>query len=70
MVANQNKQSKKNFFLTAGTIFLIVGILHLYRAISEWSLTVQDFTIPVWFSAVAGILILSLAIWAFKLSKK
>jgi len=65
-----NNESKKNFFLMVGTVFGIVGILHLYRAVSEWSLTIQNFTVPVWFSFVAGIFILVLSHWAFKLSKQ
>ena len=61
---------EKKFYITVGIIFGIVGILHLYRAVSSWTLAVQGFDIPVWFSLVAGILILFLAYWAFRLSRK
>jgi len=64
------KESYNKFLKTAGTIFLIVGFLHLYRAFSAWTLVIENFTIPVWFSFVAGILIIFLSFWAFKLSKK
>ena len=64
------KQNLNNFLKITGTVFGIVGILHLYRAISSWTLIVEGFTIPVWLSFVAGILILGMSYLAFKLSKK
>ena len=64
------KQDTKTFLQVTGIVFGIVGVLHLYRAISSWTLIVEGFTIPVWFSFVAGVLILGLSYWAFKLARK
>ena len=61
---------RKSFFITVGMIFALIGILHVVRGILAWTLVVERFVIPVWFSFVAGLLILFLSYWAFKFSKK
>jgi len=66
----QKNENERNFFLTAGIVFGIVGILHLYRAIAGLTFVIENFSVPIWLSAVAGIVILGLSFWAFKLSKK
>ena len=60
----------KNFHKTAGIIFLIVGVLHLLRAVMSWPMKVDNFMIAVWFSYLAGVILLLMGIWAFKLKKK
>ena len=61
---------EKTFHKTIGIIFLIVGILHLLRAIMSWPMRIGDFTIAVWFSYIIAIIVLWLSYEAFKLSKK
>lgn len=63
-------KGESKFLLVAGVVFAIVGVLHLYRAFSDWSLRVEDFGIPTWFSGLAGVLILIMAFWAFRLLEK
>jgi hypothetical protein len=61
---------EKNFHKTAGIVFLVVGVLHVLRAVMSWPLKVDTFDIGVWFSYLVGIVILWLSYWAFKLGKK
>ena len=48
---------------TAGIIFILASLLHLLRAIFRVKVTAGNITIPVWFSAVAFIFTLLMAIW-------
>jgi len=64
------KMKEKEFHKAAGAIFLVVGALHLVRAFLAWPMDVNSYKIAVWFSYIAGIVILWLAYQSFKLAKK
>lgn len=59
----------KTYFTTVAIIFLVVGALHLIRAILSLPLVAGDYVIPIWLSYVFGIIILILSYKGFKLSK-
>tara|TARA_Y100000310_G_scaffold298005_1_gene331525 strand:+ start:1424 stop:1621 length:198 start_codon:yes stop_codon:yes gene_type:complete len=59
----------KNFHKTAGILFLVVGALHLIRAVMAWPLRVDTYDIGIWFSYLAGIFILWMSYWAFNLGR-
>ncbi len=52
--------NQKTFNSTAGTIFLIISILHLLRIVNGWPASIGAFAVPIWLSwvavAVAGFL--------------
>ena len=52
--------SEKTFVATAAVIFGIVALLHLLRLVIGWSVVIEDWTVPMWFSwiglVVAGAL--------------
>jgi len=52
--------SEKTFVATAAVIFGIVALLHLLRLVMGWSVVIEDWTVPMWFSwiglVVAGAL--------------
>lgn len=53
----------------AGTIFLLVSILHLLRLITRASVVIGDLQIPV-FTSVGGVLITgALGVWLWRLSQ-
>jgi hypothetical protein len=57
----------RDFVSTAMVIFLIVGLVHLYRAFNNLPITIGQTMIPVTVSWVAGVLALYLAYSAYKL---
>jgi hypothetical protein len=50
----------------AGTIFLLVSIMHLLRFILRAEVVVAGFTVPLVSSLLGFIFALSLSIWMFK----
>ena len=61
---------KESYVLTSGLIFLVVGIAHLWRAINNWEVFVEDWIIPIWVSWIAGVILIGMIIWAFNEYKK
>ncbi len=53
----------------AGSIFLLVGILHLARLILKAKVTIGKFVVPLGLSFLGGIVALSLAIWMLFIAK-
>jgi len=60
---------QKTFLKTAGIIFLIVGLLHLTRAVLSLEMLIDNFPIPIWASYAAAILIGYMGFQGFKLAK-
>ena len=52
--------SEKTFATIATVIFGLVALLHLLRIAMSWSITIETWTVPMWFSwiglVVAGVL--------------
>lgn len=49
--------SQKSFNQLAGTIFLIVAVVHFFRVINGWEVNIHTFAVPMWLSWVGVILI-------------
>ena len=62
--------NQKNFFITAATIFLIVAILHLLRAINGWPLVIGSWNAPMLLSWIAFVIAGFMSYWGFKLARK
>jgi hypothetical protein len=45
--------SPKAYYSTAGTVFLIVTLVHLLRVINGWEVNIHTFAVPMWLSWVA-----------------
>ena len=45
--------TQKKFNLTAGSIFFFIALLHLLRLVFRWEAAIEDYSIPMWLSAVA-----------------
>jgi len=60
----------KTYLLTAATIFSIVSITHLLRAVYGWDLIVKEWMAPIKLSILAFLITGYLAYEGFKLSKK
>jgi len=61
--------SLKIYLKTAGTIFLIIAVLHLLRLVLGWNAVFEGWSVPLWLSAVALVVAGYLAYEGFRLSK-
>lgn len=58
------------FNKTAGIIFLIIGLLHLARAIYGWDAVIGGFRVPLGFSWVVVLVAGYLALQGLQLAKR
>ena len=61
--------SLKLYLKTAGTLFLIIAVLHLLRLVLGWSAVMEGWSVPLWLSAVALAVAGYLGYEGFRLSK-
>jgi hypothetical protein len=59
----------RNFHIAVAVLFIVVGTLHLLRAILGGEVTIDGNNIPVWVSWILGLLALYFAYTALKLNK-
>jgi|TARA_B100001971_G_C18204666_1_gene546801 hypothetical protein len=58
------------YLWTLWAVITIVAVLHLIRAVLGWSLVVENFIIPVWFSYIVFVIIGFLSYKLFTYLKK
>ncbi len=57
---------EKNLALiTAGLVFFLVAMIHLYRLIHPFNLTVGTYSVPLWVNAAAFVVTGLLSLWMF-----
>lgn len=61
--------SAKTYFQITGLIFAIVGLAHLLRVLSGWTVVVGGLNVPMWISYVGIVGLWYLSYNAFKHSK-
>jgi len=57
----------KRYCLASGTLFSLVALAHLVRALNAWPLQVGGFAIPMWISWAAIVVTGTLALFAFRI---
>ena len=62
--------SRRRFSLVAGVIFGLIALGHVLRIIFGWSLVVQGFSVPMWASGLAVVILGYLAYEGFRLARK
>lgn len=62
--------SQKTFSLVAGSIFLVVAVLHVLRLAAGWQVAVAGLTIPRWVSWIAVPIAGFLAFEGLRLSRR
>jgi hypothetical protein len=62
--------SKKLYLLLSGTIFLLVGLLHLLRLVYHWPVLVDSREIPYALSYVGFPVAIAYAVWAWWLWRR
>ncbi|MEK6928826.1 MAG: hypothetical protein AABW65_02645 [Nanoarchaeota archaeon] len=61
--------TREQYRVTSGIIFLIIAILHLWRAVAGLEAVINGIAVPIWFSWILFIVSGYLAYSAFKLKK-
>jgi len=62
--------SRRRFSLVAGVIFGLIALGHVLRIIFGWSFVVQGFSVPMWASGLAVVILGYLAYEGFRLARK
>lgn len=57
--------TRKNYYKIVSTLFVVIGALHLLRAVYGWEAVVGGAVIPVWISWVLALLVGYLAVRGF-----
>jgi hypothetical protein len=61
--------SQKTFDLVAGIFFLLIAVGHLLRVLFGWSVNIGGFTVPMWGSWLALVVIGYLAFVGLRASR-
>jgi hypothetical protein len=62
--------SQKALSLAAGVVFLLIALSHVLRIVLGWRIIIQDFSVPMWASGIAAVIMGYLAYECFRLEKK
>jgi hypothetical protein len=62
--------SQRVFVLLTSSIFALIALLHALRLIYGWDVTIGEWTVPVWVSAVGFLIAGYLALQGFLLKRK
>ena len=62
--------SQKAFSLAAAVVLGLIALGHVLRIVFGMSLVIQDFSVPMWASGVAIVILGYLAYEGFRLAKK
>jgi len=57
----------QTFYFIAGLIFTAAGTMHILRAVLNWTIIINGWTLPMWVSWVVGVIVILLAIKAWAL---
>lgn len=60
----------KTYFKTSGVLFGVIGVVHLWRALNGWPVTINRWVLPLWVSWIVVAVGLTLAYRAFRLAAR
>lgn len=60
----------KNFTLTTGFLFLVLGLLHVVRIIYGWDAFIADWSIPLWVSGAVAVFAFFLSFQSFRINSR
>jgi len=58
------------YVLVSGLFLLLLACAQILRLVLRWRVTIAGLEIPLWFSAIAALIVGSLAIWAFRVNAR
>jgi len=62
--------SQRLFLLIVGVLCGLIALVHVLRIVLGWSVMVQDFSVPMWASWIAIVIMGYLAYEGFRLARK
>ena len=62
--------SQKTFSLVVGLIFLLIAAMHVLRLAFKWEVVLNDWSVPMWVSAIAIVITAYLAFESLKPSRR
>ena len=60
----------KQYCTLSAALFGLVAVLHLVRAVEQWTFQLGPYSLPIWLSVVGGVVAASLCVWGFRLARK
>lgn len=60
----------KRYAIVSGTVFSLIALVQLTRAVNQWRAEVGTWQVPVWLSWIAFVVAAALAVWAFRVSRR
>jgi hypothetical protein len=60
---------KNNFVWLASLIFLMIGVVHIFRLLIGWQVSIAGFMVPMWIYWVEAFASLCLAFLGFRMKK-
>ena len=58
----------QRYAMVSGLFLALMTVAQIMRLVMQWPVRVATFDVPMWFSVVAGLIVGSLAVWAFRVS--
>ena len=58
------------YAIVSGTVFGVIALMQLVRAMNQWPVQIENFNVPVWASWIAALVAGSLCLWAFGSNRK
>ena len=62
--------SQRTFSLIASVVFGLIALGHVLRIVLGWSFTIQNFSVPMWASALTVVVLGYLSYEGFRLARK
>jgi uncharacterized integral membrane protein len=54
------------YAIVSGVLFVVVALLHIVRALNQWTVHIGMLEIPIWVSWIAAAVTGGLGTWAFR----
>jgi hypothetical protein len=60
----------KSYVTISAAIFALIAVAHLARAIAQWTIVIDQWTIPVAVSWIGAAAAAAMSVWAFSLARR
>lgn len=60
----------RRYVLVSGLFFTLLAAVQLTRFLLQWPVLVAGVTIPTWVSLIAALILVALAMWAFRVRSR
>ncbi len=60
----------RRYVLVSGMFFTLLAAVQLTRFLLQWPALIAGVTIPTWVSLIAAVILVALAVWAFRVRSR